>query len=60
MSSLELKKTQVELMRVQTARMELEYKIEERLEDIKRMEDHIKTQEEKEKELSAKIADLTK
>lgn len=60
MSSLELKKTQVELMRVQTARMELEYKIEERLEDIKRMEDHIKIQEEKEKELSAKLADLTK
>ena len=56
--SLELKKIQVEYMRVQTARMELEYKIEERLEDIKRMEEHIKIQEIKEAELNAKIVEL--
>jgi hypothetical protein len=53
--SLEKKKTQVELMRVQTARMELEYKIEERKEEIRRMEEHIKIQNEKEAELTEKL-----
>lgn len=53
--SLEMKKTQVELMRVTTARMELEYKIEERKEEIKRMEDHIQIQIDKEAELKQKL-----
>lgn len=56
--SLEYKKLQVELMRVQTARMELEYKIEERKEEIKRMEEHILIQVEKEKDLNNKLAEL--
>lgn len=60
MSSLELKRTQVELMRVTTARMELEYKIEERKDEIKRMEDHIKIQFEKEMELKQKIKEMEK
>lgn len=45
-------------MRVQTARMELEYKIEERKEEIKRMEEHILIQVEKEKDLNNKLAEL--
>ena len=45
-------------MRVQTARMELEYKIEERQEEIKRMQEHIAIQIEKEKELQAKLEDM--
>ncbi len=56
--SLEKKKTQVELMRVTTARMELEYKIEERKEDIKRMEDHITIQIQKENELKQKMKEM--
>lgn len=56
--SLEKKKTQVELMRVQTARMELEYKIEERKEEIRRMEEHIKIQIDKEVELNEKLKEM--
>lgn len=56
--SLEYKKLQVELMRVQTARMELEYKIEERKEEIKRMEEHIKIQADKEIELRNKLKEM--
>lgn len=58
MSKLELKKTQVELMRVETARAEMEYKIEERLEDIKRLEDNIKIQKEKEIELIQRLKEM--
>lgn len=53
--SLEKKKTEVELMRVRTARMELEYKIEERRDEIKRMEEHIVIQANKEIELEQKL-----
>lgn len=56
--SLEKKKTEVELMRVTTARMELEYKIEERKEEIQRMEDHIKIQIAKESELKDKLKEM--
>jgi len=53
MSPLEVKKTKLELMKCQTAKMELEYKIEERLQDIQRIQDHIKLQEDREIELMA-------
>lgn len=52
---LELKKTQLELMRVTTARMDLELRIEERKEEIQRLEEHIKIQINKELELTEKI-----
>ena len=55
MSPLEVKKTKLELMKCQTAKMELEYKIEERLQDIQRIQDHIKLQEDREIELMAKL-----
>ena len=57
--SLEIKKVQVELMRVKTARMELEMRIEERKEEIARMEEHIAIQEKREEELQAKLAEIT-
>ena len=55
MNSLELKRTKLELIKVAAARAELEFKIEERLEDINRIKDHIKIQLDKEAELAAKI-----
>lgn len=58
--SLELKKTQLELQRVQTARMELEYKVDEKIDEIERMKLHIIIQTDKEAELSAKISELKK
>lgn len=53
--SLEKKKIQVELMRVQAAKAELELKIDERLEEIKRLEEHIKIQSNKIIELEEKL-----
>lgn len=53
--TLEKKKLQVELIRVQAARMELELKIEERQEEIKRLESHIEIQKTKEIQLAEKL-----
>lgn len=53
--SLEEKRKRLELMRVQVARKELEYKIEEKMEEISRMEAHIKTQLEKEAQLELEL-----
>lgn len=58
--SLELKRKKLELMRVQTARHELEFKIEERQDEIKRIQDHIKVQKDKELELGKEIHELEK
>lgn len=58
--SLELSRKKIELMRVQTARHELEFKIEERLDEINRIKDHIKVQKEKEDELKQEITILEK
>jgi hypothetical protein len=55
MSPLELKKLKVELMRVTAARAELELRIEERLDEIERLKEHIKIQLDKETELEQKI-----
>lgn len=55
MDMLEFKKTEVELMRVQAARMELEVKIMEREQDIARMNDNIKIQQAKEDELKERL-----
>lgn len=55
---LEIKKMQVELMRVEAARCEMEYKIEERLDDVKRLEEHIITQKQKEQELKQRIKEM--
>lgn len=55
MSALQLKKLQLNLMKCQTAKMELEFKVEERKEDIKRIEEHIQLQEDREAELKEEI-----
>jgi hypothetical protein len=58
--SLELKRKKLELMRVTTARHELEFKIEEKQDEIKRIQDHIKVQRLKEAELGKEIHELEK
>lgn len=55
MTPLEKKKIQAELAAVYSARLNLEFRIEESLENIERMKEHIKIQEDKEKELSDKL-----
>lgn len=58
--SLELKRKQLELSRVQLAREEQELKIEERMDEINRLKSAIEIQIEKEEQLKAEIAALTK
>lgn len=54
-NSLEIKKLQVELLRVSAAKAELELRIEERLDEIHRIKEHIAISEAKEKELKEKL-----
>lgn len=51
--SLDKKKRELELARVQLARREMEFRIEERMEEIKRLEENIKIQIDKEAEITA-------
>ena len=46
MSQLEIKRLEMQILMASAAKAELEFKKQERLEDIKRIEDHIKKQEE--------------
>lgn len=55
MTNVELKRIKVELLKVAAARAELELRIEEYQENIKRLEDNIEIQKIKEKELQSKI-----
>lgn len=55
MTNLELKRIRVELLKVGAARAELEMRIEEYMENVKRLEDSIAIQKAKEDELQAKI-----
>jgi hypothetical protein len=57
MTALELKKIKCELLNVSAAKAGLELRIEEYLDNIKRLEDNIVISTAKEQELSAKIAD---
>lgn len=57
---LELKRMKLELIKVAAARYELEFRIEERMDEINRIKDHIKVQEAREAELKAKIAEEEK
>lgn len=56
--SLELKRKEVELLRVIAAKEELKLKIEEKLEEIKRIQDHVKIQESTENKLKIEINNL--
>ena len=55
MTSLELKRMKVELLRVASAKADLELRIEEMQENINRLMDNIAIQKAKEDELQAKI-----
>jgi len=57
MTSLELKKTKVELLRMSAAKAEVELRIEEYMDNIKRLQDNIAISEAKEQELQLKIAE---
>lgn len=57
MNPLELKRLKLDLIKVGAAKAELQFKIEERLEDIRRIEENIKISEAKEEELKTKIAE---
>lgn len=56
--NLEQKKLKAELLRVQSAKAEMEYVIAQRLEEIQRLEDNIKKQESTEQILTEKIRGL--
>ena len=58
--SLELKRKKLELLQVSTNRHELEFKIEEKMDEIKRIENHIKIQKDRELSLTKEIAELDK
>lgn len=55
MTQLEMKKLKLELLQVQTARAGLEFRIEEKLDEINRIKESIAISEAKEKELTEKI-----
>lgn len=58
--NLEIKKIRAELARVTAAKLEMDMRIEERMEEIGRLKDHMAISEAKEQELSVKLAELTK
>lgn len=55
MSDLEIKKIKAELLRVQSAKAEMEYIIAQRMEEVQRLEMNIKKQEEAEMALLLKL-----
>jgi hypothetical protein len=57
--SLELKRKKLELSRVELARQEQELKIEERMDEVRRLESMIEIQVAKETDLKAEIAALS-
>ena len=57
---LEIKRKKVELLRVSSAKAELELRIHERMEEVERLQEHIKISEAKEVELAQMISDMEK
>lgn len=55
MTTLDLKKLKNELIQVQAGRSALELRIEERLEEIEKLKEHVAISSAKEQELSTKI-----
>lgn len=60
MTTLEIKRMKLELVKVAAARAELEFRIEERMDEVNRIKDHIKVQQDKEAELQTKITEAEK
>lgn len=58
MESIEIKRKKLELSRVELARHEQEFKIEERMEEINRIKAMIAVQKNKEQELKVEITAL--
>lgn len=58
--TLEIKKLKAELARVVSAKLDLDLRMEERLDEIRRIKEHIAVQEAKEQELLAKLAEIQK
>jgi hypothetical protein len=56
--SLEQKKKKLELMKVVTARHELEIRIEERMDEVTRLQEHVEIQLKKEEDLKKEIEKL--
>jgi septal ring factor EnvC (AmiA/AmiB activator) len=59
-SQLDIKRKKVELLRVSSAKAELELRVHERQEEIDRVLEHIKVSEAKEQELTQLIQDMEK
>lgn len=57
MTDLDKKKFKAELLRVQAAKADMEYKIAERIEEIEKLKGHIKIQEETENKLLDKLGE---
>jgi len=57
-SNIDLKRKKLELSRVELARQEQEFKIEERMEEINRLNAMVEIQKNKEEELKAEISAL--
>lgn len=60
MSQLDIKRMKLELVKVAAARAELEFRIEERMDEVNRIKDHIQIQLDKEAELQQKISEAEK
>lgn len=56
--SLEYKKLKMELARVQAARLEMEFLIAQRMEEVERLNENIKIQITKEQELTIKLKEI--
>lgn len=56
--SLEYKKLKMELARVQAARLEMEFIIAQRMEEVDRLNDNVKIQVSKEQELITKLKEM--
>lgn len=55
MSTIDIKRLELDLLKIAAAKAELELKIEERKLDISRMRDHIKLQEIRENDINDKL-----
>lgn len=60
MTSLDIKRMKLELIKVAAARAELEFRVDERMDEINRIKDHIQVQLDKEADLLVKIAEVEK
>lgn len=56
--SLDKKRKEVELMRVRVAKQEMELRIEERMEEVARLQEHIKVQDQKINDLEKELESL--